>query len=340
MATTTIIKKSQVRSFIGNGFDDWSDDDYSTAGYLQEKDCLLEKPADIDIFNQYTSSSTWWEPRVFTMTPIVEKIEQGMFEQRYFPPPTSTDAFFELSVTTTYVQLGDTGHHIADVANALLAWKWMGTLATKFEKVRPMKYTITLTVVMMNVMAKLKVRMYLKCDRIYAVELQNCRSDTNTVHNVYVKMDAFLRNGFKVVNEDGNNAEPPLIIKPYDNCFGCEDLDDLNYPDDDQCEYLATSVQTALLPIFQMANRVSQPTLQAEAAEILFKLTEPNDEFDQEATEILCTDITFEALRSLLSSSYPEVDFFTGKLLRNLEKVTKAKEYFEKYPDVTLTRLA
>lgn len=283
-------------------------------------------------------SSQWSAFNASTRDEETEKFEEiraNMFVQTYAPPNASKDPFFKLAKTTIYTELRGTQHVVADLANAVLGWEGMGHHCTKIEKVRPQKYTITLTVFVLNFMAKLKIRFYSK-NNIYAVEIQRSRGDSGTVEKVYQKLASFLRKDFKVTNEYGeeDTAPPPLAIEPYANCFGF-DLDDQR----DNC--MRVPDQATLLPIFDMANMTSQPSLQAEAAQALLQFMEPMGKFDAKAAEALCTDEAFKALDSLMSASALDVEFFTARIIRNLEEIpNKSQEFFSNHPAVKLDRLA
>jgi len=267
------------------------------------------------------------------------------FTKQHTPPKASTDPSFRLEDTTISVQLR-AGQRVQDLANALLDFMGNNSRTMKIEKVRPEKYTLTFNVYLNSEMTKMKIRIYsLEGDCKYAVEMQKRCGDVITFSSTFQHVQLFLQEKFKVVSEVGDDTHPPPVLdfSPEFPSFGTDDVFKRIDPPS-PCEgfgdilmeenlFVQPSPYEALQPVIDMANRTSQPSFQAEAAQAFVEVTEPGGELDLDAAAVLCTAEVFRALLALQSTSFfsLEVSFPTDRLLRNLAKTPEASKLFVEY---------
>lgn len=186
----------------------------------------------------------------FSSSTLLENvgINTETFMPTDFPPPSPTDSFFKLEMTTLYVASSmpcEIGNHLLD---------FLGTeVVSTITKMRRAKFSIKADVFVDSMMCSLKIRVYSQESGQFAIEFQRRSGDTISFNVTFQKLAAYLKLRLSMLS---NAPDAPVVL------FHSEPLP-LSQ---------GTMSDTHFAPLFDLAGLVGSPGLQAEAAACLSKM--------------------------------------------------------------------
>lgn len=250
-------------------------------------------------------------PAPFEMNDYPSNSAATRFSSDGCPPPMPDDPFFTLATTTLELlcEMPDA------IGNALLDFLSTEVISS-VSKVNTEKFRIKAEVLIDNVMATLKIKIYEKTMGRFAVEFQRRGGDCVVFHGVYKRalryLQSFFHGGVVDNGTTGNATEPyesPFLAAP---------------PAPPPPPLLAPGGGRGMQlqgPLLDMASQQGATMLQAEAAAGLAALAE-------ESVSTFWSDEVIEAVKELLEVDDIAVAAPTGQLIQRLAEYPGAAPYF------------
>lgn len=186
----------------------------------------------------------------FSSSTLLENvgINTESFMPADFPPPSPTDSFFKLEMTTLFVASSmpcEIGNHLLD---------FLGTeVVSTITKMRRAKFSIKADVFVDSMMCSLKIRVYRQESGQFAIEFQRRSGDTISFNVTFQKLAAYMKSRLCMLT---NAPDAPVVLFHSDP---------LPLPQ-------GLMSDTHFAPLFDLAGLVGSPGLQAEAAACLSKM--------------------------------------------------------------------
>lgn len=228
----------------------------------------------------------------------VSRTSPERFQKDDVPPPQPKSQHFRLAPTTVYVQAeapGALGNAVLD----FLEWQVISSI----KKVNRKKFTIKADVFLENVMCTAKIRIWKteqECGE-FAIEFQRRAGEPFTFGDMYRQSCSFLSGRFRAAMRGAPadvcerlHAPPPAPLASQSQGGQREEAD--------------------LLPLLDMAAMKDLPSMQAEAAAVLVKLSTDEPAF----ARLLCNEDAFDHLAKLFTSNHLEVIYPSARLLSAL----------------------
>eukprot|EP00746_Dinoflagellata_sp_MGD_P024181 gnl/MRDRNA2_/MRDRNA2_156709_c0_seq1.p1 gnl/MRDRNA2_/MRDRNA2_156709_c0~~gnl/MRDRNA2_/MRDRNA2_156709_c0_seq1.p1 ORF type:complete len:431 (-),score=90.31 gnl/MRDRNA2_/MRDRNA2_156709_c0_seq1:202-1494(-) len=208
------------------------------------------------------------------------------------PPDQPQSSHFHFEATTVFVAV-DTPHLLG---NALL--DFLGTqVVSSVSKVSIKKFAIKADCFKDHIMCSLKVRVWKTPNGEFAIEFQRRQGDSFAFGDVYSQASQFLKQRFPTIRGGPAELERKEVPKPPE------------FP-----EYALT--QEDLTSVLEMAKMHTFPTLQAEAASSLAKMSCE----ESSALKILHTKETLDVLQTLLGARELDISYPTARVISELAK--------------------
>jgi hypothetical protein len=215
------------------------------------------------------------------------------------PLEAPKDSFFQFEITTFFV-ITDMPH---DIGNMILDFLSDKVASSLVKPVNHRKFAFKADVFEQYIMATIKVRVYWKENKHFAIEFQRRRGDTLVFNSTFRKAVQYATAaGLQVSLRNAQmpsaiNFAPPPLPEQQSRVLGEADL----------------------TPILDMAGNVGADSIQAEAASFLAKLTE-----DDKVTLKLCTPRVFQQVKALLNNSTTEVAYPAARFAKFLMQQQEA----------------
>lgn len=210
------------------------------------------------------------------------------------PPDQPQSAHFHFETTTVFVT-ADTPYLLG---NALL--DFLGTrVVSSVSKINIKKFAIKADCFLDHIMCSLKVRVWKTPKGEFALEFQRRQGDSFAFGDVYSQACQFLKQRFPTMRGGPSEFTERLPVPP---------------PPDEAHEYPLT--QEDLTSVLEMAKMHTFPTLQAEAASSLAKMSCE----ESSALKILHTKETLDVLQTLLGAHELDISYPTARVISELAK--------------------
>mmetsp|Transcript_85774 Transcript_85774/g.135473 ORF Transcript_85774/g.135473 Transcript_85774/m.135473 type:complete len:408 (-) Transcript_85774:155-1378(-) len=224
------------------------------------------------------------------------------FTQADFPLEAPKDSFFQFEITTLFV-ITDMPHEIGNLLLDFLTDKVASSLV---KPVNHRKFAFKADVFEQYIMATIKVRVYWKENKHFAIEFQRRRGDTLVFNSTFQNFQKAIRHATNI------GLEVTLRNAQMTNS--------VNFAPPSLPQQQARELSEAdLTPILDMAGQIGMDSIQAEAAAALAKLVE-----DDTVTLKICTTSVFQQVKTLLQNGTTEVAYPAARFAKYLVQQQEA----------------